>query len=516
MTDYREIIRLHSLKFSNVAIANSLCCSRNTVSEVLKLAETHSLEWPIPETLTNRDIGHLFYPGRGNNEGRRLLDYEYVYNELAKPGVTLSLLWAEYCAKCEAEHTIPYQHSQFNDKYHAYAASKKATLRIKRKPGETMEVDWVGDTLKVYDAASCSDIPAYIFVAVLPCSLYGYAEAFPDMKSNHWIEAHIHAYSFFGGVTRILVPDNLKTGVIKNTRTELILNRSYHEMAEHYGTTIIPARPVKPKDKPNAEGTVKVLEIWILAALRNRKFFTFDELNKAIHEKLEEFNAKPFQKKKGSRLSAFIEEEKDFLMPLPASPYETAVWSTATIQPDYLIKIGDCKYSVPYEFIGKKVDIRVTENSIEVFYHNNRIASHVRKLYSPEPIYVPEHMPENHRKFLEYNTDSFLAWGKNVGCSTLIVVKHFLYMHKVEQQGYKSCTSLMKLADRYGTERLENACVKALSYTPSPSLKNISTILKNGQDKVAVEKAASSAFNKESSKYGITRGASYYEGGDRS
>lgn len=145
----------------------------------------------------------------------------------------------------------------------------------------------------------------------------------------------------------------------------------------------------------------------------------------------------------------------------------------------------------------------------------NRIASHVRRPYSPEPIYVPEHMPENHRKFLEYNTDSFLDWGKNVGCSTLIVVKHFLYMHKVEQQGYKSCASLLKLADRYGTERLENACIKALSYTPSPSLKNISTILKNGQDKVTVEKAASSAFNKESSKYGITRGASYYEGGDR-
>ena len=178
MIDYREIIRLKSLRFSNVAIANSLCCSRNTVSEVLKLAETHSLGWPIPDTLTNNDIEHLFYPGRGTNDGRRLPDYEYVYNELAKPGVTLSLLWAEYCAKCEAEHTIPYQHTQFNEKYHAYAASKKATLRIKRKPGETMEVDWIGDTLKVYDAASCCEIPAYIFVAVLPCSLYGYAEAF--------------------------------------------------------------------------------------------------------------------------------------------------------------------------------------------------------------------------------------------------------------------------------------------------------------------------------------------------
>lgn len=516
MIDYREIIRLKNLKFSNVAIANSLCCSRNTVSEVLKLAESHSLEWPIPETLTNKDIEQLFYPGRGTNEGRRLPDYEYIYNELAKPGVMLSLLWAEYCAKCEAEHTIPYQHTQFNEKYHAYAASKKATLRIKRKPGETMEIDWIGDTLKVYDSANCCEIPAYIFVAVLPCSLYGYAEVFPDMKSNHWIEAHVHAYSFFGGVTRILVPDNLKTGVIKNTRTELILNRSYHEMAEHYGTAIIPARPVKPKDKPNAEGTVKVLETWILAALRNRKFFTFQELNKAIHKKLEEFNAKPFQKKKGSRLSAFLEEERDFLMPLPASPYETAVWSTATIQPDYLITVGNCKYSVPYEFIGKKVDIRAAENSIEVFYHGDRIASHVRKMYAPEPIYLPEHMPENHRKFLEYNTESFLDWVKSMGHSTHLVIKHFLFMHKVEQQGYKSCASLMKLADRYGTDRLENACAKALSYTPNPSLKNISTILKNGQDKVVLTSESARVSNKESLKYGITRGASYYKGGDRS
>jgi transposase len=511
MVDYREIIRLNSLNFSNVGIANSIHCSRNTVSEVLKLAEAHELAWPIPAVLTNRDIEVLFYPERATNEGRKLPDFEYVYKELARPGVTLSLLWAEYCVKCEQENTIPYQHSQFNEKYHAYAASRKATLRIKRKPGEVMEVDWVGDTLKVFDVAAGTELNAYVFVACLPCSMYGYAEAFPDMKSNHWITAHVHAYSHFGGVTRILVPDNLKTGVIKNTRTELILNRSYYEMAEYFGTAIIPARPVKPKDKPTAEGTVKVIETWILAALRDRKFFSFEDLNKAIVEKLDEFNAKPFQKRKGSRLSAFLEEEKEFLMPLPASPYETAVWSTATIQPDYLITVGDCKYSVPYEFIGKEVDIRTTENSIEVFYHNNRIASHVRKEYSPDPIYVPEHMPESHRKYLAYSTESFLDWGENVGVSTLIVVKNFLYMHKVEQQGYKPCSSLMKLADKYSTERLEKACEKALSYTPSPSLKNITTILKNGQDKVQVVKTI---LSHKSNSYGITRGASYFKGGD--
>lgn len=511
MVDYREIIRLNSLKFSNVGIANSISCSRNTVSEVLKLAETRKLAWPIPEVLANRDIELLFYPERVTNEGRKLPDFEYIYKELAKSGVTLSLLWAEYCTKCEQENTIPYQHTQFNEKYHAYSASKKATLRIKRKPGEIMEVDWVGDTLKVYDVAGGMEVNAYVFVACLPCSMYGYAEAFPDMKSNHWITAHIHAYSHFGGVTRILVPDNLKTGVIKNTRTELILNRSYYEMAEHYGTAIIPARPIKPKDKPNAEGTVNVIETWILAALRNRKFFSFEDLNTAIKEKLDEFNAKPFQKRKGSRLSAFLEEEKEFLMPLPASLYETAIWSTATIQPDYLIPVGDCKYSVPYEFIGKKVDVRATENSIEVFYHNNRIASHVRKEYSPDPIYTPEHMPENHRKYMTYNAETFLEWGENVGTSTLIVVKNFLYMHRVEQQGYKPCVSLMKLADKYSTDRMEKACEKALSYTPSPSLKNISTILKNGQDKVAVVKTKQL---ERSGSYGITRGASYFKGGD--
>ena len=511
MVNYREIIRLKSLNYSNVSVASSCGSSRNTVAEVWKLTQAKNLNWPIPDTLTNEDIQQLLYPERGVNEGRKLPDFEFIYNELAKPGVTLSLLWAEYCAQCAQEHTIPYQHTQFNEKYHAYAASKKATLRIKRKPGELMEVDWVGDTLTVYDKAAGEPVKAYIFVACLPCSLYSYAEAFPDMKSNHWIEAHVHAYAFFEGVTRILVPDNLKTGVIKNTRNELVLNRSYHEMAEHYGTAIIPARPVSPRDKPNVEGTVGVIETWILAALRNRKFFTFEELNRAIREKLLEFNGKPFQKKKGSRLTAFEEEEKTFLMPLPASSYETAVWSKATIKPDYLITIGNCKYSVPYEFIGKKVEIRATEKSIEVFYHNNRVASHVRRAYSPDPFYVPEHMPEGHRKYLAYNTDSFLDWAERMGTSTLLVVKNFLHMHKVEQQGYKTCISLMKLSDRYSTESLEKACEKALSYTPSPSLKNISTILKNGQDKVAVTNPPSNAGVSR----GITRGVAYFKGGGR-
>ena len=265
------------------------------------------------------------------------------------------------------------------------------------------------------------------------------------------------------------------------------------------------------KDKPTAEGTVKVIETWVMAALRNRDFFSFEELNAAIREKVAELNDKSFQKRKGSRRSAFIEEEKDFLMPLPASPYETAVWSTATIQPDYLITVGDCKYSVPYDYIGKKVDIRATEHSIEVFYHNARIASHVRKACSPDPIYLPEHMPEKHRRYLQYNAEGFKEWAEQIGSSTLIVVNTFLTMHKVEQQGYKPCASLMRLADRYAPERLENACAKALGYTPNPSLKNITTILKNGQDKVPKPAVGNQS---RSASYGITRGASYFKGGE--
>ena len=185
MINYREMLRLKSQGLSNLSIASSLCCSRNTVSEVIKLAERHNVGWPIPEALTNDDIGQLFYPNRVSNEGRKLPDFEYIHSELAKPGVTLSLLWAEYCAKCELEHTIPYQHTQFNEKYRAFASAKKATLRIKRKPGELLEVDWVGDTLKVYDSALGHEVTAYIFVACLPCSMYSYVEAFPDMKSSH-------------------------------------------------------------------------------------------------------------------------------------------------------------------------------------------------------------------------------------------------------------------------------------------------------------------------------------------
>lgn len=510
MVNYREILRLSYLSYSQRQIAASTSSARDTISEVLKLAQKHNLELPLPEDLSNQAIQDLFYPER-KERLRRIPDYEYLHKELARPGVTLTLLWAEYTAMCSSENAIPYQLTRFCENYRSWARSTKATMRINRKPGDLMEVDWAGKTLDVYDSITGEVYEAYLFVAVLPCSCYAYVEAFLNRDTESWIRAHVNAYHYFGGSTRILVPDNLKTGVIKNTRNELHLNRSYQEMAEYYDTAIIPARVNSPKDKPNAEGTVNHTSTWIVAALRNEKFFNIKELNEAISEKLEVFNSKPFQKREGSRLLAFQNEEKEFLKRLPASTYELAVWSTAFVHNDYLISDGKNKYSVPFDLIGQEVSIRLTSTTVEAFFNGSRVSSHPREEKKlRNPIIKVEHMPDNHKKYLSYNKESFLDWAQSVGSNTTQVARIFLESGKVAEQGYKSCASLTNMADKYSFLRLENACEKALSITSAPSIKTIRTILQTGQDKVSKEEIPSSV---DSNEYAFTRGSSYFKGG---
>ena len=352
-------------------------------------------------------------------------------------------------------------------------------------------------------------IPAYVFVAALSYSQYAYVEAFLSQDQENWITAHTNMYRFYDGATRILVPDNLKTGVEKSSWFTPIVNRTYHEMAEHFDTAVIPARVKKPKDKPNAEGTVGIISTWIIAALRNQKFFSLAELNQAIKERLQIFNSKPFQKKEGSRLSVFLEEEKLMLLPLPATSYELATWKIATVQFNYHISVDKMHYSVPYEYIKHKVDVRITRNMIEVFYNNHRICSHPRLHGRPgQYSTIDIHMPEDHQKYIQWNADRFISWAQNVGPNTTVTVKAILSSYKVEQQGYRSCMGLLKLADKYSVSRVEAACKKALSYTPQPSLKSVKTILSTGQDKTAEEKP--NQPNNHSVSYGFTRGAEYY------
>jgi len=444
---------------------------------------------------------------------RKLPDLEYIHKELMKQGVTLRLLWTEYCEECRRGKQIPLMYSQFCYHYQKYAQKKRASLHIPRKPGEQIEVDWAGKTTYIIERNTGEVITCYVFVAALSYSQYAYVEAFLSQNLESWIQAHVHMFQFYQGVSRIIVPDNLKTGVNKPDWYSPEINRTYHEMAEYYNTAIIPARVRKPKDKPNAEGTVGYISTWIIAALRKRQFFTLHELNQAIQIKLNEFNKRPFQKKTGSRLSIFLEQEKTMLFPVPAAPFELATWKQATVQFNYHISVEKNHYSVPYEYIKQKVDVRITERVIEVFYKHVRICSHPR-LYGRIGQYstVESHMPKEHQQYVSWDADRFISWAQKIGPNTVVTVKSILSRYKIEQQGYRSCMGLLKLADKYSVLRLEAACRKALSYTPHPSLKSVKTILSTGQDKVAVEPDVNSKA--DSSKHGFTHGAAYYRRND--
>ena len=513
MTDYREILRLQGLGFNNSQIAASVGLSRPTVIGIVQRSMSQGLDWKTAEGLSDRELTEKLFPPEEGKPGYKMPDYDLVHREMAKPGMTLQLLWYEYSDRCREANEIPYQLTQFKKYYREYVVKSKATMHINRKPGEIMEVDWAGQTAELVDSDTGEIIPAYVFVSALSYSGYSYVEAFLSQDQEAWIAAHVNAYNFFGGVTRILVPDNLKTGVVKNTRTETVLNRSYQEMAEHYGTAVIPARVRAPKDKATVEGTVGIVSTWILAAIRNQRFFTLKELNEAIREKLHAFNHKPFQKKDGSRANLFS-SERTFLLPLPVKAFEMSSWKVATVQFNYHVGVDGQYYSVPYEYIKRKVDIRLTRNLVEVFFEGSRICSHVR-LHGRQGQYstTEAHMPPKHQQYTQWNGERFRNWAAKIGPNTTSVIETILTGYKVEQQGYRACMALLKLSEQYGAERLENACAKALYYTPRPSYKSIQTILKSGQDELATEH--NGALSQSKSEFGFTRGADYYGRGDK-
>ena len=507
MTNYREILRLKSLGYSQRSIASGVGASRNTVSKVLKKAEQLNISWPLDDDATDSVLDEMISE-KHNTTGKAYaaIDYAYIHRELSKKGVTLTLLWQEYCERAYANGETPYMSTQFGDKYRRWSRVTKATMRVTHKPGDTMQVDWTGGTIPYYDSVTGDEYKAYLFVAALPCSSYLYVEACTDMKQENWLMCHVHAYEYFGGVTRVLVPDNLKTGIVANTRYETQLNESYRELAEYYGTAIVPARVRKPQDKGLVERSVGFSTTWITAALRERKFFSFAEVRDAVAGRLEVINTKPFQKRPGSRREAYLAEEKEFMLPLPKRPYEPSVWKQQTVGNDYLISDGVNKYSVPFDLIGEQVQIRLTKDLVEVYFKGSRMTSHKRlEKYSVQPIVKPEHMPTNHREYLNCNADEFRAWAKAVGSSTEEVVEHFLTSGSVPEQGYKACVSLTKLGKRYGKKKLEAACERMLAFSSTPSIRTITTLLKNSSEpnKSAVE-------NDNSNKYGITRGAAYW------
>ncbi len=382
MTKYREILRLSSMGFTQQDIANSCSVSNKTVNRVLKKAKEMNISWPLEVNQTDAVLADLLFPKQKNasaSSGKRMPDYDYIRKELLRNGVSKKLLWTEYLEECRQCGADPLMYSQFCWHIQQDEQKRRATMHIDRKPAEKVEVDWAGDPAKITDPDTGDIINAYLFVGTLPYSQYSYVEAFLNQKQEAWITAHVHMYQFFGGVTKILVPDNCKTAVDHNHGwKDQRLNPVYYEMAEHYSTAIIPARVRTPKDKASVEGTVGKISTWITAALRNEQFFSLGELNISIHQRLKEFNDRQFQKKEGSRSSLFFEEERPYLLPLPATRYEIAQWKVATVQFHYHISVDGMLYSVPYEYIKKKVEVRITDHTVEIFYKQNRIASHPR------------------------------------------------------------------------------------------------------------------------------------------
>jgi len=484
-------------------VCKSCGCSRSTVARTVARAKRMGIVWEKISTLSPEKVDDMLYANPSDSLTFKMPDYEYIAKEMTKPGVNLQILWDEYYESCKASNERPYQLTQFRKYYRDFISKAKVTMHLEHKRGEIMEVDWAGKTFQIKSDSDNTTIKAYLFVAVLPYSGYTYAEAFLSMDLVSWITAHVNAYAFFGGVTRILVPDNLKTGVVKNTKEETIINPTYLEMGEYYRTAIIPARPRSPKDKASVEGTVGNLTSALIGRLRNQEYFSLYELNQDISKNLEKFNRKPFQKKDGSRKSLY-EDEKFYLQHLPREPYEIAVWKSLTVQYNYHVAIEGMNYSCPFELAHKKVDVRVSSTTVEIYYQGARVASH-RRLLNGEGRYQTdfEHMPPEHQQYSRWNGDKFRKWAKTIGESTMGVVSFFLTSPMVEQQGYKSCMALLKLTDRYRKADVELACSKVLTMTHHPSLTLVKSVL-------ATLKEIEKPDDIPKPSYGIVRGPEYY------
>lgn len=507
MHNYKDVLRLANEGHSQRSIASILKMSRNTVSDILNAARASEVSYEASKSLSNEDIQKILYPDAVNDFTAYLIpDYQMIHEELLKPGVTLSLLWLEYQEKAKSLGKPFYHRSYFFDKYKEYVSKNKLTMHISHKPAERMMVDWNGKTLLVHSRISSEVTTAYLFVATLPFSMKTFVRACPDMKQDEWIRCHIEAYKYFCGVTRLLIPDNLKVGVISHKKyDDPVLNKTYQEMAEYYDTTIMPARVRKPKDKAAVEGAVGDITNYLFGRFRNRLFFSFDELNKAIYEKMEEFNDEPFQKREGSRNSVFEEEEKPFLKPLPLTPFEICTYKEAKVNIDYHVSVDRMNYSVPYSYVGQRVDVKLSDYTVSIFYKGKLIAKHERlkgrrNQYSTEE----EHMPDEHKQF-KWNGERFRKWAISIGENTFNVIDKLLKSHKSEDVSYRGCLSILKLSDKFTAARLEKACKLALEHLSNPSYKNIKMILESGQDEQQKE-------NKHNDEYrgAFIRGGSYY------
>jgi transposase len=492
MRKVREVLRLkHVLKLTERQIERSVGISHGTVGAYLKRAGEAGLSWDEAEKLSDGEVEARLFAQVGRNEPatRAPIDFCWVHMELRRAGVTLELLWTEYLQAVAdgGSGRRPYKYSQFCELYREYKKRLSPVMRQTHIAGKNTFIDFSGKKPRLFHGETGEWTEVELFVMVLGASSYTYAEAVRTQTLPDFVGATVRGFEYFGAVTEILVPDQLKGAVSKSDRCEPEINATYAELAQHYGTAVVPARPRKPRDKAKVEGGVLIAQRWILACLRNRRFFSLEELNAAIWELLEKLNTRSFQKLEGCRRSAFEKLDRPAMRPLPAQRYEIGTWKLGVgVNVDYHFEYDDRHYSVQSELINAKVDVRATATVIEVWLDHQRITSHERS-YGPKGTAVtkPEHRPQSHRAWGEWPPERIVGWAQTKGAKTGEVAAAILERGPHPESGRRACLGLMRMGETYGEERLEAACARALAIG-NPTLQSVKAILKNGLEKVAL------------------------------
>lgn len=506
MRKIRDVLRYrYTTELSLEAIARALKISKGVVAKYLRLAESASIGWPLPEDCDDLALERLLYrQPEARSSSFIEADYARVHQELKKKGVTLALLWEEYL---QATRERGYQYTAFCTRYRAWAGKLKRSMRQIHRAGEKLFADYAGPTVPIIDGQTGEIRPSSVFVAVLGASNYTFACATPQQTQADWLGGLARALTYMGGVTALIVPDNPRSLVRDADPYEPVLNRLTEEFAAHYGTVILPARRRRPQDKAKVESGVQVVERWILARLRHRQFFSVAEADAAIAALLPELNSRPFKKLPGCRASAFALLDAPYLGPLPTTPFTLAEWKRARVNIDYHVEFEGSYYSVPHALIHREVELRVTQNTVEVLAGTRRVASHPRSPRREHFATTPEHMPAAHRAHAEWSPGRLLNWAATIGPATAELVKRLLLEKPHPEQGYRACLGLMRLARTYSHERLEAACTRALA-VGAHRYRSVASILAKGLDQQPLTSPAQGELALP--EHANVRGPTYY------
>jgi transposase len=505
MRKTREILRLKfETALSQRAIARACGVSNATVWDALRRLEASGLSWPLPEGLGDAELEARLYRARGTRApDPREPDWAKVHEELRRhKHVTLQLLWQEY----REAHPDGYGYSYFCQHYRAFLGRIDVVMRQQHRPGEKLFVDWAGDTLPYVEAETGEVREAHLFLAVLGFSNFVFARAYPDERTESFLDAHVRAFEHFGGAPELVVPDNLKTGVKKPDRYEAEIYAPYAELAAHYGTVVLPARVGKPRDKAKVEVGVQIAEREILAPLRHRTFFSLSEANAAIAERLRAVNERPFAKLPGSRASVFAEREAPLLRPLPAEPYVCRTRKIATVHIDYHVELEGHYYSVPYHLVREKVELRFDARAVEVYHEGVRVAVHVRSRAKGRATTAEEHMPAKHRHVTSWTPERITAWAAKTGPGTAALCEAIMAARPHPELSFRSCLGVLRLGDRYTPERLEAACRRAHAMGAT-SYRSVCSILEHGLD----QEPGGDTVTPPALTHANVRGADYYD-----